>query len=693
MNATASVDVADAPDAVVATAEFRASSMSVLVYEQPSIDALMQIGFGARLLPPSNGSYCYRGTVEEFTGLIDYDNAPILTIPADTIELADDKVVTTTQQIEPSVISSVSPLLLLDEEVIYLCRKGRLIVNRSDGSCMTTDELWCVLSSKSSTFVCKYKVYEYYTNNSYVVRPGINFGVDYCLYQRSPSECHSEICITVVDALHDGGIILHDGGEAGRGISCGGSNRTTSEVSWRHITTLTRVVPDVMKLCIICYVLPRHSSSSSSSSSIPSVEECGIRTKLHVGADADVDDVKASLDPSRSDGGLQSTSSSIDAEKSTVQSLYPQTQSTMCEEAARQESCETALARSIEPPEEVEVVVVPGVSNSIEGGGSFDGSQRRVEQPLMARSPYIDLLFSPIPTMDLSTIQCVDSLLVHPVALIVRRTKTNEHNYETIADVQKRLQKSSKPKKPKTTTTILKHGQHIGRIIATADSIADGDDAITTAVIHGKDACSDKADGVTSSSPSSFKGPMHSGGDGDGGGVGVCDPHRGRKKKKSLKQRRDPQEVRQKGLSKSNKVFRKLMRGTGGDVMTTSSMVMTTPTTATMMMMVGEDHKYKQTQKQKRSVMSSSSQKGMDGHVSGRVSYDSIDHSLSSGKRNRSDSMHQDGGMVDGSKVLRVDDEASNRAAAAVALMVGGSSNEAGSSDASMGLLQRCVMM
>jgi len=661
MNATATVDV----HVLVATAEFKASSMSVLVYEQPSIDILMQIGFGSLLLPPPKGSCCYSDTTEEFAILIDENKTPSVTISVAASELIDDKLATT-QVIEPVSVISVSPLplllLLLDEEAMYLCRKGRLIVYRSDGSCMSTDELWRVLSSKSSTFVCKYKVYEYYSNCSYVVKAGINFGVDYCLYQRSPSECHSEICITVVDALHDEGVAWHDGGEANRGVS-NDSNRT-SEVSWRHITTLTRVVPDVMKLCIICYVLPLPSSS------IPLEEECGIPMKLHV-------DVDASLNLSPIDGGLQSTGVSVDAEERTVQSLHLQTQaqSTICEEA-RLDSCQTALARPIEPEE-----VVVG-SKITEGDGSFIGSQRKKECSTIARSPYIDLLFSPTHTtgMDFSTILCLESLYVHPVALLVRRTKTNEHNYETIADVQKRLQKTSKPKKPKKqqvvdAPTSLKHGQHIGRITTTtttttttADGIVDNDAVVTTTAVHGDDDdISDKADGVSSS------------------GRPVLLMHNGRKRKKSLKQRRDPQEIRPKGLSKSNKVFRKLMRGTS------SSVVMTT---ATVTIGEGEDHKHKQ----KRPVMSS---QGLDGHLRGGISYD-----FSSAKRNRSDSMCQDDetGMFDGSKALRIDNEASNRAAV---LMVDGNGTAAGSNDrstvvvenegydrnASMGLLQRCVLM
>jgi hypothetical protein len=35
---------------------------------------------------------------------------------------------------------------------------------------------------------------------SYVVKTGMNFGADYCIYHTLQANCHSEMCVTVVDA-------------------------------------------------------------------------------------------------------------------------------------------------------------------------------------------------------------------------------------------------------------------------------------------------------------------------------------------------------------------------------------------------------------------------------------------------------------------------------------------------------------
>ncbi len=57
----------------------------------------------------------------------------------------------------------------------------------------------------------------------FVVRSGMNFGMDYSVYRLLPNKCHSEFCVQVVDAR---------------------SNCNISQMlSWRHISTITRVMP------------------------------------------------------------------------------------------------------------------------------------------------------------------------------------------------------------------------------------------------------------------------------------------------------------------------------------------------------------------------------------------------------------------------------------------------------------------
>lgn len=66
------------------------------------------------------------------------------------------------------------------------------------------------------------------------MRSGINYGVDYSVYRGSPKLCHSEICALVADGCNDD---------------------SSSALSWRHLSSLTRVIPDVMKLLMICFVV------------------------------------------------------------------------------------------------------------------------------------------------------------------------------------------------------------------------------------------------------------------------------------------------------------------------------------------------------------------------------------------------------------------------------------------------------
>ena len=72
----------------------------------------------------------------------------------------------------------------------------------------------------------------------------MHFGVDFAVYRLLPTHCHSELCVSVLDHIH-----------------------STSELGSRHLATLTRVMPDVMKLLLLCYVLPVDWNSSSDSSS------------------------------------------------------------------------------------------------------------------------------------------------------------------------------------------------------------------------------------------------------------------------------------------------------------------------------------------------------------------------------------------------------------------------------------------
>ena len=68
----------------------------------------------------------------------------------------------------------------------------------------------------------------------------MHFGVDFAVYRLLPTQCHSELCAHVVDAIASGG----------------------EDMSIRHLSTLTRVMPvqhalvlDILKDFIAPYLL------------------------------------------------------------------------------------------------------------------------------------------------------------------------------------------------------------------------------------------------------------------------------------------------------------------------------------------------------------------------------------------------------------------------------------------------------
>lgn len=113
------------------------------------------------------------------------------------------------------------------------------------------ESVYAMFYAKNSRFPLKFKVYEYFKDRGFIVRGGTNYGLDYTIYRASPKLCHSEICAYVVDGTHP------------RGDS--GNNPDNGSLSWQELTTLTRVMPDVMKTLLICYVVPIALKSPESS--------------------------------------------------------------------------------------------------------------------------------------------------------------------------------------------------------------------------------------------------------------------------------------------------------------------------------------------------------------------------------------------------------------------------------------------
>lgn len=156
----------------------------------------------------------------------------------------------------PGNIADEYTLILHDEEALYLLEVGVVEIvqyqfspNNSESVVLDDTSLLQLFTRKRSSFPVYYKVYHYFKSRGYVffsfyfssrkvailrydftlkfrfvVRLGMNFGMDYSIYRLSPTKCHSEICVQVIDARKSGEDI-------------------DPLLSWRNISTLTRVMP------------------------------------------------------------------------------------------------------------------------------------------------------------------------------------------------------------------------------------------------------------------------------------------------------------------------------------------------------------------------------------------------------------------------------------------------------------------
>ena len=198
----------------------------------------------------------------------------------------------------PANADQSAPLLLFDEEAFYLFVNQHLVLKLPNGKPVTTNILWQKFSEKNNQFALKYKVYAFFRDQGFVVKTGVHYGLDYAVYRTLPTLCHSEMCAMVIDATQplDLSHLRFSGGSSSSSSSSSGAaagksshntnnntsnhhdmmdiestenheinediveedefTRSTCQQGWRHLSTLTRVMPDVMKLLTLCYVLP-----------------------------------------------------------------------------------------------------------------------------------------------------------------------------------------------------------------------------------------------------------------------------------------------------------------------------------------------------------------------------------------------------------------------------------------------------
>lgn len=121
------------------------------------------------------------------------------------------------------------------------------------------EKLWEYFCKRNTSFPAKYKVYQFYKQQGYCLRSGIHYGVDFSVYRDHQSMSHSEMSVLVVSAGRHHSSNISSEVEA--------VPKSCPNVSWRYLSSLTRIMPDVMKLLVICYVVRDAPSSSSTSDS------------------------------------------------------------------------------------------------------------------------------------------------------------------------------------------------------------------------------------------------------------------------------------------------------------------------------------------------------------------------------------------------------------------------------------------
>lgn len=166
----------------------------------------------------------------------------------------------------------ISPIVLLSEEAYYLASNGLLSISIASkpNKPLSLDELWTLFYQLNPSFPIYYFVYNHFRAEKWVIRHGFNYGMDYCFYRDLPGIVHSELCVRIIDSISKPTIIRADSQSNQYDMAYRQSNcawkivqEEKSTISWRNLSTITRIMPDVMKLGLLCYVVPKDDSKVS----------------------------------------------------------------------------------------------------------------------------------------------------------------------------------------------------------------------------------------------------------------------------------------------------------------------------------------------------------------------------------------------------------------------------------------------
>ncbi|RYG64689.1 hypothetical protein EON64_13465, partial [archaeon] len=130
-------------------------------------------------------------------------------------------------------------LLLSEEETLYLMLQSKLSLHDAEETrifaegadkegILSCEDFFRVCVQQDPLFSRRLAVYSHFRALNFVVRSALQFGGSFALYRAPPSRRHSEHLVLVLR-----------GGEA---------------LTWRELSALTRIAPDVMKTLLLCWV-------------------------------------------------------------------------------------------------------------------------------------------------------------------------------------------------------------------------------------------------------------------------------------------------------------------------------------------------------------------------------------------------------------------------------------------------------
>ena len=126
-----------------------------------------------------------------------------------------------------------------------------------------TDELWCTLRAARPDFLLLYIAYHHFRSKGWIPRTGLQYGVDFVLYQRHPALAHSIYSV----------LIMVDGSDCGGGGSTPETaigELTRPVLSWHDVQVTNRLTAQVGKRLLLFYV--QYSGNSKDKNVLNSVK-------------------------------------------------------------------------------------------------------------------------------------------------------------------------------------------------------------------------------------------------------------------------------------------------------------------------------------------------------------------------------------------------------------------------------------